>query len=46
MAVFDGQMGYGQVVAREATQWAIGDGTRQRQRHLHLAPRSAYRSRR
>jgi len=23
IAVFDGQMGYGQVVAREATQWAI-----------------------
>src|SRR6185437_17108069 len=24
IAVFDGQMGYGQVTAREATEWAIG----------------------
>src|SRR5580704_13129144 len=23
IAVFDGQMGYGQVIARETTQWAI-----------------------
>jgi Malate/L-lactate dehydrogenase len=43
IAVFDGQLGYGQVVAREAMQWAIETARDSVQCHLHLAPRPAYR---